>query len=383
MKKISFRIFLVLTAVVAGTFIFMLLSYAGDRSKGPFQDFLTSVNSGFASFEKKWVSGKENRSENLKWFDRYRINPVVLNSADTLLLGIYDDHTISSFENIVHLEDSLKINIPIISFYTAWGSKNSQQFPLLKAQSVHDLGSMPMITWEPWLDDFDPEDFPAIAGKEDNNKGGLKLITEGAFDPYINKWALAAKNFKHPVFLRLGHEMNDPYRYPWGPQNNDPREFISAWQHVFTKFKEAGATNVIWIWSPHLAYTTYTEYYPGNEFVDWIGLTTLNYGTVAPWSQWWSFEEIFQTGYDEFSTYEKPVMITEFGSLDVGGDRAEWYRKALDSIPQKYPEVKSVVFFHASGDNTTTYKTLDWSFISDAEVIEAVKAGIQKDPEPL
>lgn len=377
MKKISFRIFLVLTAVIAGTLIFMLISYAGKKSEGPFQDFVTSVNSGFASLEKKWLSVKQDRSENLKWFDRYRNNPVVINSADTLILGIYDDHAINSFENIVKLEDSLELNLPVISFYTAWGSKNSQQFPLLKAQAIYDLGSMPMITWEPWLDDFDPDDFPAIASKEDNNKEGLILITEGAFDAYIDKWALAAKEFKKPIFLRFGHEMNDPYRYPWGPQNNDPESFISAWKYVFTRFKEAGATNVIWIWSPHLAYETYTEYYPGNEYVDWIGLTTLNYGTVAPWSKWWTFREIFQRGYNEFSTYEKPIMITEFGSLDVGGDRAEWYKKALDSIPQKFPEVKSVVFFHASGDNTTTYKTLDWSFISDPNVLKAVKTAVK------
>lgn len=373
MRKIIFRISLVLIAIVIGILIFMLISYAGDKSKGPFNDFLTSVNSGFASLEKNWISGDKSRSQELNWFDRYRNNPSVINATDTLFYGIYDDHSLNSFQNIVNLEDSLQANFPVISFYTAWGSRNDQQFPLLKAQSIYDLGSMPMITWEPWLDDFDPTDFPEIANKNDNNEEGLKLISEGAFDRYIVKWALAAKKFRHPVFVRLGHEMNDPYRYPWGPQNNPPEDFIAAWKHVVSKFREVGASNVIWIWSPHLAYENYTEYYPGHEYVDWLGLTTLNYGTVAPWSQWWSFEEIFKNGYEEFSSYEKPIMITEFGSLDVGGDRAVWFQEALGSLPEKYPEVRSVVFFHASGDNTTTYKTLDWSFIADEEVIKAIK----------
>ncbi|CAN5380955.1 hypothetical protein BH23BAC2_BH23BAC2_05740 [soil metagenome] len=377
MKKISFRIFLVFIAIAAGTLIFMLISYAGDKSKGPFQDFITSVNSGFASMEKSWASGKENRTEDLKWFDRYRNNPAVLNTTDTLILGIYDDHSLNSFQNIVNLEDTLQANLPVISFYTAWGSRSNQQFPLLKAKSIYDLGSMPMITWEPWLDDFDPSEFPVIAGKEDKNKGGLKLITEGRFDSYIIKWAEAAKKFRHPFFLRWGHEMNDPYRYPWGPHNNSPEDYILAWQYIVNKFREVGAGNVIWIWSPHIAYDTSSQYYPGNDYVDWIGLTTLNYGTVAPWSQWWSFEEIFDKGYNEFSTYDRPMMISEFGSLDVGGDRAVWYKEALDAISGNYPVVKSVVFFHASNDNTTTYKTLDWSIISNRDVIRAVKTSLE------
>lgn len=378
MKKISFRIFLVLTAIFIGVAIFMLISYAGDKSKGPFEGFLTSVNSGFASLEKKWFTGTENRSKDLQWFDRYRNSPAVLNTADTIFYGVYDDHSLTSFENIVTLEKSIETHMPIISFYTAWGSKSNQQFPLLKAQSIYDLGSIPMITWEPWLDDFDPREFPETAGMDNNNKGGLQMVINGVFDSYIVKWAQAAKKFRHPMFLRFGHEMNDPYRYPWGPHNNPPEDFIAAWQHVVTKFREVGAANVIWIWSPHIAYDSAREYYPGHEYVDWIGLTTLNYGTVAPWSEWYTFDEIFKKGYDEFSLYEKPIMITEFGSLDVGGDRAKWYGDAIGSLPVKYPSVKALVYFHAAGDNTTTYKVLDWSFVNDEKVKAAIKANTLK-----
>lgn len=55
--------------------------------------------------------------------------------------------------------------------------------------------------------------------------------------------------------------MNDPYRYPWGPQNNDPSEFVAAFRHVHDVFDSVGASNVIWIWSPHLTYGKFKEYY--------------------------------------------------------------------------------------------------------------------------
>jgi beta-mannanase len=172
--------------------------------------------------------------------------------------------------------------------------------------------------------------------------------------------------------------MNDPYRYPWGPQNNKPEDFIAAWQHVVKRFRQQGANNVLWCWSPHPAYHPYAAFYPGHEYVDWIGITTLNYGTVASWSQWWSFDDIFGKCYNELSLYEKPLMLTEFGSLGIGGSKAQWFQQALDALHNKYPKVKSVVFFHNANDNTTTYKSIDWSFIYEKEVRDSIIQGLSR-----
>lgn len=376
MKKIIIRTTLVGIAILFGTFLFILLLFAGDRSKGPLEDLQSSINTQISKIERKLIGGKEKRESKIEWFRQYRNNVSLLNAPDTVFFGAYDDNTRTSFEQIVALEDSLKVPLPVIQIYTAWGSKRDQNFPMLQAQAIHDLGSVPMITWEPWLNDFNPQQFPFVKKATNINEGGLTAIAEGKFDAYIDEWALNAHKFRHPLFLRFGHEMNDPYRYPWGPQNNAPEDFIKAWQHVVNRFDSLGAQNVIWIWSPHPAYT-YEYYYPGEQYVDWIGITALNYGTVAPWSQWWSFDDIISKSYNDFSKHGHPIMLTEFGSLGVGGDRAAWYSNALDSIPVKYPLIHSVVFFHASGDNTTTYKTLDWSIKNDKKVIKAIQAAVK------
>jgi hypothetical protein len=69
-------------------------------------------------------------------------------------------------------------------------------------------------------------------------------------------------------------------------------------------------------------------------------------------------------------------MIAEFGSLAVGGDRAEWYRQALDSLPQRYPAVRAVVFFQVRGDQTVTYQKVDWTFADDTAVVAAVRRSL-------
>jgi len=77
--------------------------------------------------------------------------------------------------------------------------------------------------------------------------------------------------------------------------------------------------------------------------------------------------------YAAMEPHDKPIMLTEFGSLEVGGDRTEWLGDAMRSLPGQYPLIQSVVFFHTSDDNTTTYKSLDWSFRTDKKVTDMMK----------
>jgi hypothetical protein len=375
MKTFLIRTSRIIISIGLGASLFILLSYAGGKSKGPLDDMALLVNKNLASFEKNIVDTRTSRSASLHWFNNYRNNRMMLNKPDALLIGAFDDHTEESYESIITLENAINTQLPVISLYTAWGSKRNEVFPVLRAQAIYDLGSVPLITWEPWLDDFDPQLYAVKADDVNKNKNGLKAIADGKFDAYIDKWAKDAKNFSTPFFLRFGHEMNDPYRYPWGPQNNKPEDYIAAWKHVRDRFHKVGADNAIWIWSPHPAYS-YKEYYPGSENVDWIGTTAINYGTVATWSAWWSFDETFGKFYGDVAPYKKPIMITEFGSLAVGGDRANWFKEAFQSMGAKYPAVKSVIFFHVANDVTTTYKSLDWSFINDEKVITTVKNSV-------
>ena len=173
----------------------------------------------------------------------------------------------------------------------------------------------------------------------------MKAIAEGKFDTYINKWATQAHKFGNPFYIRFGHEMNDPYRDPWWPKNNKPVEFIAAWKHVISRFKAMGTSNVIWVWTPHPGYTNYAEYYPGNDCVDFIATTALNYGSVVQWSKWYSFDESFGKFCKDFSFYGKPIMITEFGTLSVGGDRAKMVQRSTGAVSSKISNGETLIVF--------------------------------------
>jgi len=160
---------------------------------------------------------------------------------------------------------------------------------------------------------------------------------------------------------------------------------VAAWRRAVSRFREAGASNVIWVWSPHPAYEPWDPYYPGDGWVDWVGTTVLNFGTVARWSQWWSFEEIYGSRHDRLTRYGKPIMIGELGSLAVGGDRRAWFGDALTELPNRYPQVKAVLFFHAQRDQTVTYQVLDWSLTGEPALIQTIAyslRGWRADPGP-
>lgn len=298
-----------------------------------------------------------------------------LREPPQMLFGIYDGGFPNTFAGLEQLEAQVDYKFPIISFYSAWGDKPTQQFPIRMVETIRAMGSVPLITWEPWVVDFDErlrKNLPPVAERE---YASLAAIAKGEYDFYIVPWARAAAAYRHPLLIRFAHEMNDPYRYPWGPQNgNRPDDFVAAWKHVHLLFQKMGATNVLWVWSPHISMPWFEYYYPGPEYVDWIGVGVLNYGNVASWSRWWSFHQILEKAYPQLLRMQKPIMISEFGTLAHGGDMAEWYRQAFFHMDHTYRRgVKAVVFFNQPNDITISPEyPLNWSLTQNAKAREVV-----------
>ncbi len=377
MKKIWFRVGAVAAAAIISSLMVLALNRMGRKGKGPIENAMAYTGDMVTTLEHKMITEQreEKREDRLKWLNSYKKSPKELLNPATILTGAYDNESDENFQGIVDLEDTLKTTFPLIHIYSAWGNKPNELFPESAVNSIVSLGSIPVITWEPWLNDFGDDEYHIGRTGDERNRNGMKDIAAGVYDKYIAAWARAAKRAGTPIMLRLGHEMNDGYRYPWGPQNNDTTEFIAAWQHIHKVFRSQQADNIIWIWSPHPAYP-FKGFYPGAEYVDYVGVGSLNYGPIAAWSKWWSFKEIFGNHYKDLSAYGKPIIITEFGSLAVGGNRADWYRQAIESLPVKYPLVKGLIFFHFSKDNTTTQQMLNWTIKNDRKVTQAITAAM-------
>lgn len=282
---------------------------------------------------------------------------------DQVYFGAFVPGVEASIKLLDQLESTIGQKLTIINTFLP----SSADFPAEFCERIIYHGAIPMITWMP-----QPRDPSTEHGRV------LDSIAGGNWDSYIRKWAVDARNFGKPVYIRWGHEFNG-YWYPWSvPANeNSPDKFVAAWKHVHDIFAREGATNVQWVWCPYLrsnpdeAWNDPLLAYPGDEYVDWIGIDEYNWGSSFIWSNWLEFSEIFSNKVRIFSTHfpTKPIMIAEVGCTEEnelpGQTKAQWVRNMLDSLKWMTP-IRAVVWFNS-------FKETDWRMESSESSLDAFK----------
>ena len=263
-----------------------------------------------------------------------------------------DLQTVNRFEQAAHKHAS------IVMWYADWRQSAP---PLAQLQAVQRRGSTPEITWEPW------DSTKGLYSRQPHYQ--LRNIIDGKFDSYISAWARSLAAWGKPVRLRLAQEMNGGW-YPWSEQTNGNRqgEFVRAWRHVHDIFAAANATNVRWVWSPVSGAPR--EYFPGDRYVDVLGVTCLNGGTAAFNQGWRSFASICGNSIRQLHALapKLPIELAEVGSAEAGGSKAAWI-KDLFGFLGDHPEVKSLVWFNLA-------KQADWPIDSSLAAEASFAAGV-------
>lgn len=292
----------------------------------------------------------------------------IIDSSKTLSLGIYSPELPYHYDKVAEIEDSLNTKFRVISYYQAWGDGDEHEFNPDIARNIAKGGYVPMITWEPWVVAFD-------AYKNTMTDSSLTLISKGEFDYYIKYWAKEIVLYGKPIFLRLGHEMTNPW-YSWSiTYGNTPEIFIDMWKHVYDIFQKEGATNASFVWSPYTAYDSL--YYPGQDYVDWIGIDIFNYGSLSESGAWLDFFTITKLYYDKYKHLDKPIMIAEVGCSEFGGNKNEWFRDMFHTLAvDNFPLIKLLVIFDNPVGKTPTGLDVDWSMTGDKKVYQLIKSQV-------
>ena len=220
-------------------------------------------------------------------------------------------------------------------------------------------GRTPLVNWEPFKSDGE-------------TKISFDDILSGKFDTVIKKRADDAKALNKPFFLDFAAEMNGDEA--WG--EHDPAKYIAVWRHVHDIFTARKATNVVWVWCPNNETVEGTpepmKYYPGDAYVDWTGVDGYNWGTSDPDFEWQSFEQVFAGIYPELAAKNKPIIIGEMASDEVGGSKATWIKNIVPTLKNKFPAIKAFVWFD-------TDKERHWNIDSSSSSLKAYQDMV-KDP---
>jgi hypothetical protein len=255
----------------------------------------------------------------------------------------------------------------------------------------------------------------------------LQAVTPGAAADLANTLALWNERGVD-VFVRFGQDMNGSW-YSWGQK---PTDFIRAFRTVADAVHRIALKSVM-VWSPTYAggypfpnegYNAkksdsgfplldtnhdgaltnyddgYTPYYPGDDAVDWVGLTLYNWGCHYPWGANIAaepnkfVEEVTGTYnglcgnetmvgnfYQKFAVgHSKPMALSETSALydeanaGQGSTNVEikqsWLSQVLTpSLGSVFPLLKMENWFEFQQNENGVSGLVDWRATSDPQVL--------------
>jgi len=285
---------------------------------------------------------------------------------------------------IIGFEELIDHEAGSVVWFPTW----DDPFPTKACEEARKQGAIPHITWELFWPSVNPHHTREI---DSTGYEAMDEVLTGKHDAYIDSFATDAKNYGGIVLNRFLHEFNGNW-YVWsgnknGKENGGPEKVVAVWKYVVDRFKAIGADNVKWLWVPHgpsvdlstEAWNDVANYWPGDEYVDWIGLDGYNFYPTDPWGgarPYRDFDNCFRKLYDDCAKLgNQPMMIAEFGTGEFTYEdktKADWIKDAFTKIKNEYPRIKIFTWFHIN-------KECDWRVNSSQEALAAFREAM-KDP---
>lgn len=256
---------------------------------------------------------------------------------------------------------------------------------------IWDAGHVPLVSWQPFA-----------RKRQQTGEVVEREIARGKYDSEIQTWANLLAEWARPrgektrgrrFYFRPAHEMNGNW-FPWSavdssrisatpapitegsggenPSAGTPEDYVRMWRRIHRMFSQTGMdeTNIQWIWSPNadeIGGIRAERYYPGDKFVDWIGLDGFNFGGSQSYSSWRAPEQLFDSMLNRMRELtDKPVALAEFASSSFAGSegngeyqpqkKAQWIEDAFAYVGEN--NIKMACWFNV--DKTGKDET-DWA----------------------
>ncbi|MFZ0407113.1 MAG: glycosyl hydrolase [Cyanobium sp.] len=212
---------------------------------------------------------------------------------------------------------------------------------------------LPLITLEPFPD--------RAQGR--NNADLLGDVLAGRHDKALKEISRVLAAYPGVVLLRFAHEMDKQDQYPWAFR--DPRRYRTLYRYVYGTISAQKPSNIRWVWSP-AGSPQADRYWPGDNFVDLIGLSIYSSRAWAPDHSLESFKQQVEQKRWLHRRFGRTLLVAEAGVSGSAKDQQRWLQDAIASLPH-FPEVCGLVYFHAPQPRWMPLPTghEDWSLKPD------------------
>ena len=266
-------------------------------------------------------------------------------------------------DTINHYRNAFGANPAILAFWTFL----SLGFPLIEAQTLREKGVLPYVSimtgHGKWKSSFDPDD-----------------VVQGRCDDSIKRLATDAAEFgaKHGGFFFTTMVESNAVWWHWSSKPNSAAAIRYMWQI----FEDQGANQyATWVWEAFCPakYGTLVadpeQYYPGDKYVDWIGLNVFANLKNPHIKETTKFGDLMSKTYEQMCTNhpQKSIMTSEFGRTP-GDNQPPWLEDAFRSMKNNFYAIKAAIYY----DNITNLYT-GQDHTLDERSLSTLK-GIFQDP---
>jgi Glycosyl hydrolase family 26 len=264
------------------------------------------------------------------------------------------EHDVTA-QDVKRYEETVGAKTAWIYFSNNWFE--SRKFPAEMCAWIHGLGKIPYIRLM-LRSDVDQE--------HAEKRFSLEKIIAGEFDIGLRAWARDAKTLGSPILIEWGTEPNGNW-FSWNGQWNGrgtegPKRYVAAYRHIVDLMRAENANNLQWVWhvnwydEPERKWNAFENYFPGENYCDWVALSA--YGPLTPQTD--EGTESFRFKIDEAYprltkvARDKPVIVAEFG-CDLHNryvDVRSWAKAALDDLfSNRWPAIVGFCWWNEGWQN--------------------------------
>lgn len=202
-----------------------------------------------------------------------------------------------------------------------------------------------------------------------------KEVAAGQFDDYIREYAQDIRAYGQPLILKVWcAEFNGSWAAACSPKANPDlttADFVNAYKRIVDIFNDVGVTNVAYLWEPVASPPEgedanfaspgvfdnndpdWQAYYPGDEYVDWIGVAVNDWG-----------EPHWMDAVYEFAIQHDKPVFADIGMRHGGvtlthAEQLTWMGDLFDYL-ESHPQIKWLCFFNYKNYPDPTLATGLW-----------------------
>jgi mannan endo-1,4-beta-mannosidase len=259
-------------------------------------------------------------------------------------LGVYETGSPLSYERDAEFARAAGRQPNLVGYYSGWPERFAASF----AETARRHGAATILQMDP-------------------TGASVSAIASGAYDAYLRSYADSVRDFRYPVVIGFGHEMNANW-YSWGYGHVPARTFVAAWRHIVTLFRAQGAYNVTWLWTINADLPTtgpIASWWPGARYVTWVGIDGYYYRPSD------TFASVFgKTIAQVRAITERPVLLSETAVGPEAGQAAKI--PGLFAGVRRY-QMLGLVWFDIAQDDGLYHQ--DWSIEGNSTAEAAFRQG--------